>query len=517
MGVLIAFAFLAGIFTALSPCILPVLPAILASGVSEGRLRPLGTILGLICSFTIFTLSLTWLVQETGISPAILRYIAIALIFFFGLVMIFPKLSNWFASITAPLAGYGQSIGKGTGFWGGFLFGIALGLVWTPCAGPILAAITTLVATHALNATAILMTLAYSIGAALPLFLFAYGSSKLIQKSRTLSRYTEVIRQFFGALMILFSALLFFNWDMLLNQKLATLFPQFLIERSLPMGRENNKVGQPAPDFTGIVSWVNTPPLTLSQLKGKVVLVDFWTYSCINCLRTLPYLKEWSDKYKDLVIVGVHTPEFEFEKERSNVKKATENLNIRYPVALDNNYATWNAYQNHYWPAHYLIDETGKIQSVHFGEGGYVETENEIRKLLGMSALNKEEPKQSMMPLTPETYLGSARSRNVINPLEGILGIDQVGLKGPWKIEEEYIESMSDTSTLSLNFLAEHVYLVLSGSSSKAIQVEIDGKPSDSIKVDGDRKYDIVTVPYKRHTLTLTIPKGIRAYAFTFG
>lgn len=521
MEILIGFAFLAGIFTALSPCILPVLPAILASGISGGRLRPLGTILGLICSFTFFTLTLTWLVQETGLSPYILRYIAIALIFFFGLVMIFPKLSNWFAALTAPIAGVGQTIHPSSGFLGGFIFGIALGLIWTPCAGPVLAAITTLVATHALDRTAILMTLAYSIGAAIPLFIIAYGSSKLIG----LSRYSEVIRKFFGALMVLFSLMLLFNWDMMLNQQLSKIFPEFLKEKNLPLfGKATLMAGDKAPDFTGIDSWINKP----SQLKGKVVLVDFWTYSCINCLRTLPYLKDWDAKYKDkgLVIVGVHTPEFEFEKDPQNVQSAVKELGINYPVALDNHYATWNAFHNHYWPAHYLIDPSGKIQMIHYGEGGYAETENGIRKLLGLKELEMKEPEQSTLATTPETYLGLARGRSYqmeIKPnqtfdyhYDGTLSEDQVGLKGAWRAENEFIEAAGN-SYLELNFLAAQVYLVLAGSSDEPLTIMLDGKPHGQITVDGDKKYDIVSAPYGRHTLSLKVPKGVKAYAFTFG
>ena len=360
MLLLLGFCFLAGIFTALSPCILPVLPAILASSVGQGRLRPLGTILGLICSFSFFTLALTWIVHETGLSPSILRYIAIGLIFFFGLVMIFPKLSNWFAKITSPIANLGQKV-QGTqphpGFWGGIFFGIALGLLWTPCAGPILGAITTLVAAGSINAMAILMTLSYSIGAGIPLFLFAYGSAKLVQTSHFLSSHSERIRQFFGVLMILFALLLSFNWDMLLNEKISRIFPELISEKNLPpeLNTKNLPKNGRAPELSGIVGWINSPPLTLSELKGKVVLIDFWTYSCINCLRTLPYLKNWYHDYKDdgFVIIGVHTPEFAFEKDYDNVKKAAKDLGIDYPIALDNNYDTWNAYDNHYWPAHF--------------------------------------------------------------------------------------------------------------------------------------------------------------------
>lgn len=540
MFVLLGFSFLAGIFTALSPCILPVLPAILAAGIAGGRLRPLGTIVGLVCSFSFFTLTLTWIVHATGLSPNILRYVAIALIFLFGLVMIFPKLSNWFARVTAPIADLGQKI-QGSkprqGFWGGIVFGLALGLLWTPCAGPILAAITTLVATSSINATAILMTLAYSIGAGIPMFLFAYGSSKLIQTSRFLSRHSEQIRQFFGVLMLGFALLLAFNWEMILNQKLSRLFPELFSEKNLPVeeklkaihGRESLPQNGPAPELSGIVGWINSPPLTLSELKGKVVLIDFWTYSCINCLRTLPYLKNWYRDYKNhgFVIIGVHTPEFEFEKDYSNVKKAVHELGIEYPVALDNNYATWNAYHNHYWPAHFLIDQQGAIRMVHFGEGGYVETENAIRMLLSMAPLEMQEPKQTIRPISPETYLGLFRGRSYkmgITPHQIVdyrytapLGNDQIGLKGLWRAEEEYIEAESNDSYLDCNFLATHVYLVLAGSSTTPLEVMLDGEVYDRIVVDGDKKYDIVDTTYKRHQLSLKVPKGVKAYAFTFG
>jgi len=540
MLILIAFSFLAGIFTALSPCILPVLPAIMAAGVSEGKLRPLGTILGLVCSFSFFTLALSWIVQITGFSPYILRYFAIALIFLFGLIMIFPRLSNWFSTVTAPIAGLGQQV-QGTqvnqGFWGGIVFGAALGLLWTPCAGPILAAITALVATRAVDITAILMTVAYSLGAGIPLFFIAYGSGKIVRASRLLSKHSEMIRQFFGMLMILFSLLLFFNWDMLLNEKLARIFPEIFLEKKLPVekvlkevgGGENLSLNEPSPEITHPDGWVNSPPLAISQLKGKVVLIDFWTYSCINCLRTLPYLKKWYKDYKDkgLVIIGVHTPEFEFEKDIGNVKKAVAQLGVDYPVVLDNHYGTWKAFHNNYWPAHYLIDQQGNIRSIHYGEGGYVETENDIRGLLGLAPLKMEEPKRSIRPISPETYLGNFRGQSYkmnIVPGETFdysylppLGSHQVGLKGPWRSENEFIEAESDKSYLDLNFLASRVYLVLSDSSKTPMEVFLDGKLYGRIDIDSDRKYDIVSTSYGQHQLSLKVPKGVKAYAFTFG
>jgi cytochrome c biogenesis protein CcdA/thiol-disulfide isomerase/thioredoxin len=539
MALLLGFAFLAGIFTVLSPCILPILPAILSAGTAQGKLRPLGIIIGLICSFTFFTLALTAIVHVTGLSPNLLRYAAILLIFLFGLIMVFPRLSNWFAMITAPVATLGQHLqGKSsTGFIGGMIFGLALGLLWTPCAGPILAAITTLVATHAINLLTVLMTISYSVGAGIPMFLIAYGGSRIIQSSRFLSQHAEGIRQIFGVLMILVATVLFFHWDMMLEQKLSRYLPSSMVENNTKVqqqlqklrGETLEKMGRKAPDFVGITEWINSPPLTIEELKGKVVLVDFWTYSCINCLRTLPYLEKWYADYKDqgLVIVGVHTPEFEFEKDPQNVSTAAKRLGVEYPIALDNNYQTWQAYHNHYWPAHYLIDQEGNIRMTHSGEGGYADTENEIRQLLGLAPLNIAEPQVVSMPISPETYLGSARGRSyvvTINPGETAtydytkpLGDDQVSLKGPWLVEEEYITSQGDDCYLNMNFLAKQVYLVLSGSSKEPIEIFLDGKPAGEIYMDGDKKYDIVSTTYKRHQLSLKIPEGVNAYAFTFG
>jgi len=553
MLILLVFAFLAGIFTILSPCILPVLPAILSASTMKGKYRPLGIIVGLVASFTFFTLALTAIVHATGLSANILRYAAIVLIFIFGLVMLFPFLSDRFARFASPLANLGQSI-QGTtpesGFSGGFIFGIALGLLWTPCAGPILAAITTLVATQSITLSTVLITLAYSIGAGIPMFFIAYGGSKIIQSSRFLSQHSEKMRQFFGGLMVFTAIAIALHWDTILQQQVSRIIPPVLIEDNPTVKKELEKLsGQQsdfsfdavfpgsqhdygkAPEIIGITNWINSPPLSIMQLQGKVVLIDFWTYSCINCLRTLPYLEKWYADYKNngLVIIGVHTPEFEFEKNSKNVAEASSRLGVLYPVAQDNDYKTWQAYHNNYWPAHYLIDQQGHVRMIHFGEGGYMETENAIRQLLGMAPLHMEESKVSKRPITPETYLGTDRGRSYTDEngiksdvsaeynYTGSLKNDQVGLKGKWKVESEFILSESNESYLDLNFLARRVYLVLSGSSDTPIEITLDGKPYGKIKMDEARKYDIVATAYGLHTLSLKIPKGIKAYAFTFG
>ncbi len=525
----------------LSPCILPILPVILSASTAEGKKRPLGIILGLILSFTFFTLTLAAIVQATHFSANVLRYSAIVLILLFGCLMLFPRLSDWFSKVAAPIAKAGQKL-QGTehrsGFWGGFIVGISLGLLWTPCAGPILAAVTTLAATHAVSFFALMLTLTYSVGAGIPLFLIAYGGNRIVQSSRFFAGHAERIRQFFGGIMIVLAGVLFFNWDMILAQKVTKYISPIIVENNPQVKEELQKLrGQSslsivgkAPELKGITGWINSPPLTLEELRGKVVLIDFWTYSCINCIRTLPYLEDWYSKYKGdgFVIIGVHTPEFEFEKDPDNVARAAKRLGVKYPIALDNNYATWNAYHNSYWPAHYLIDQEGRIRMEHFGEGAYGETENAIRDLLGLKPIEVEENEAPTRSMTSEIYLGLARSSHYASAInlrsqsreysyKKPLGNDQVGLRGAWEAQQEFIQADGFDCYLDLNFEASEVYLVLAGSTKTPVEVYLDGKLIKTFIVDGDRKYDIASTSYGRHQLSLKIPQGVRAYAFTFG
>ncbi|MFI5343015.1 MAG: cytochrome c biogenesis protein DipZ [Chlamydiales bacterium] len=580
MLLLIFFAFFAGVVTVLSPCVLPVLPAILSVSAGQGKARPLGVILGLVCSFIFFTLALTTIVQSLGISANLLRYFAIGIIGLFGIVALIPSWGDRFAAWTGGIANLGSDFQSKTrqvqsrGFWSGWLVGLALGLVWTPCAGPILAAITTLVATQHVTLEVFLLTLAYSLGAGLPLLLIAYGGNWVLRGSPTLIKHAETIRQLFGGIMVLTAVALLLHWDVLFQQKVLDYLPSLQIENTpwiqerlqqlrstahpgspaaKALTRDTGKIsaGQlpkiaPAPDFVGIEAWINSNPLTIKELKGKVVLVDFWTYSCINCIRTLPYLKSWDDLYRDkgFVIVGVHTPEFEFEKSLSNVEDAVKRFGIRYPVALDNHYATWQAYDNSYWPADYLVDQEGIIREVHFGEGAYGETENAIRSLLHMPPLKEKEKELVMaVAMTHETYLGFKRGQSYAEEIQlqpnqvqeyaftKPLEADQIGLEGKWKVDGEQITSFSDEARLELNFMANQVYLVLGGQSAAPIRVELDGKPlpekywthdmnaKGEIFVKEPRKYDIVNLHGEdgRHLLVLHIPKGVEAYAFTFG
>lgn len=574
MAFLYFFTFLAGIVTVLSPCVLPVLPAILSAGIGKGRYRSLGVIIGLMVSFAFFTLALTFFVHLLGISANGLRNIAIVIIGLFGIVMLFPYLSDRFALVTSSIGNLGshiqsQTTGKSTGFGSGLLLGSALGLVWTPCAGPILAAITTLVATQRVTLQIVLLTLTYCLGTGIPLFLIAYGGNRALTQFPSLAKHTEGIKKCFGGLMILTAIGLAFNLEVILQQFAIKYIPTFQIENNEAVQEELNKLRPqspfseknievlkkeqgkdlpkitPAPEIVGIDSWINSAPLSLDQLKGKVVLIDFWTYSCINCIRTFPYLTSWYDKYKDkgLVIIGLHTPEFEFEKDIGNVKKATERFHILYPVALDNHYKTWQAFSNSYWPAHYLIDQEGIVRQVHFGEGGYMETENAIRNLLGMLPLAGEEKQIQIRSITSETYLGISRADRYqpglsIKPKKTHfyhyyppLQKDHVGLNGEWVVNEQNITSQSPISSLDLNFIATRVYLVMDSTTPQTVTVFLDDAPlppkyytadmddKGRILVHEPRKYDVLNLKenYGRHKISLIMPKDTSAYAFTFG
>lgn len=558
MIILLAFAFLAGFVTIFSPCILSIAPILFTAGSNGNHKKPLGIVTGLIISFSFFTLTLSTIVQATGISPDVFRYVAVAVIIFFGLTMIVPSLEHAFTRLTQWIARAGNfvqehSIAGHTHFISGFVLGIALGLLWTPCAGPILATITTLAAAGHTTFSTILITLAYTTGAAIPMLLFCFGGSKIMESMTSVAPYTHAIRKIFGIIAIASAIAIAFNVDTMIEEKIAHWFPTItleqnsLIEKELNMLRESQGMSPmiQAPEIIGISAWLNSKPLTLAQLKGKVVLLDFWTYSCINCIRTLPYVKQWYESYKndDFTIIGIHTPEFAFEKSIANVENAVKRFGITYPVALDNDYQTWRAYNNHYWPAHYLIDQNGTIVKTHFGQGNYVEMEDAIRALLNIPPCKKTEEVPCAQPLTPETYLGFARASNYHQSLHikrntsatyhtiGSLGDNQVGLQGSWTIESEFVHSNGDKNTLELNFIATHVYLVMQSDKPVYLTVLLDGKPVDKkyyshdMDADGNilvhqaRMYEIIDLKkdHARHTLTLQCPEGLNAYVFTFG
>ena len=387
MILLIAFAFLAGVITILSPCILPVLPIILTSsigGVNTGKSRPMGVVIGFILSFTFFTLFLSTIVRLSGISADTLRLISVFVIGGFGISLLVPQFQVLVERLFSKLAGFMPSSQGRTGFGGGLLIGFSVGLLWTPCVGPILASVISLAITGTVTFDAFLITLAYSLGTAIPMFLIMLGGQNVLRRVPWLLSNLGHIQKLFGVLMILTAIGIFFNVDRRFQTFVLNTFPQYgtgltkfedneLIRNQLDKksGNEIKKedLGKPmfdliepkgvqAPEIIPGGAWFNTNPFTLKQLRGKVVVIDFWTYSCINCQRTLPYLRDWNEKYKDkgLVIIGIHAPEFEFEKNEKNVAQAIKYFNLTYPIVQDNDFATWRAYNNRFWPAKYFID-----------------------------------------------------------------------------------------------------------------------------------------------------------------
>src|SRR3954469_6273911 len=384
MALLALFALLAGAATAVSPCVLPVLPVVLSAGATGGRRRPLGIVTGLTLSFTFATVALVYVIDALGLPDDLLRMAAIIVLLLFGATLVVPALAarveGWLTRL-APSAHRGDENG---GFWSGLLVGLSLGLVYAPCAGPILAGVITVSASQSFTAGRLAVAFAYGVGSAIVLYGLMLGGRRV---TRRLSRNAGRFQMATGAVMVLVAVAMLADLDTRFQTAIAAHLPSVLVDPTSNLESKVVHVRQPslglAPDFTGNQRWFNTPgdkPLHLAQLRGKVVLVDFWTYTCINCLRTLPYLKALDARYRKdgLVIVGVHTPEFPFERDAGNVQAAIKQNGIHYPVAQDNKYKTWDAWGNQYWPAEYFIDANGKVRFTHFGEGGYAEKEHVV-------------------------------------------------------------------------------------------------------------------------------------------
>src|SRR5437868_6269939 len=380
MVLLLGIALIAGVITAISPCVLPVLPIVLAGGATGSTRRPFAIIAGLVASFTTFTLAAAALLDALGLPQDLLRNVAIALLFVLAATLLVPQLG---VLLERPFAFLTRRRGGELG--GGFVLGVSLGLVFVPCAGPVLATITVLAAQRKIGFDAVVLTLFYTLGAGVVLLAIALGGQRV---SRRLRAGGATLRRVAGVVLAASAVAIAFDLDTSLQTHLGgyssslqkhiedTSYAQKHL-RSLRGGNRlaaRKRAGStipdygPAPDFVGISEWLNSKPLSITDLRGKVVLVDFWTYSCINCLRTLPHLRAWYAAYhaRGLEIVGVHTPEFAFEHVPANVRNATHELHVSWPVALDNGYKTWNAWSNQYWPAEYLIDAAGVVRHVHF-------------------------------------------------------------------------------------------------------------------------------------------------------
>lgn len=590
MLLLLGFAVLAGAGTALSPCVLPVLPALLASGGVGGRRRPLGVVIGLTVTFTVTIVGIADVVGGVGLGSDPLRDVAVAVLLASGLALIVPGLADRLEARMSRIAALGVGgirISGGDGFRSGLLVGAALGFVYTPCAGPILAAV---ISVSAASGRTVAVAVAYALGSAAVLLALTLGGRKLFDRIRAAGR-GPALQRTLGAVMVATAVAIVAGGDVSFDQYIAEHIPEVnltaglekskAVESRLPQitghgakftagakaptaprnasdavlladARGLKDLGA-APEFTDTQRWFNTPgeePLKLSSLRGRVVLVDFWTYTCINCIRTLPYLKAWDTTYRGrgLTIVGVHTPEFAFEHDAGNVQSAISRFGLRYPVAQDNNMGTWNAYGNEYWPADYLIDANGHVRYAAAGEGDYAQTETAIRALLAEAGKSvgggMSHPANVVTPsevATPETYLGTARAQGWHSgPQPGVhdygasppaqLGLNEFAFSGTWNIAKEPATAISGAG-VDAEFQAKNVYLVLSsaGERARTVQVLLDGKPiaardagadvhDGAVTVTSQRLYSLVSLAAdQEHRLVLRFAPGVSGYAFTFG
>jgi len=583
MLLLLLFALLAGAGTAITPCVLPVLPALLSASALGGRRRPVGIVLGLAIAFTIAIVALASLVNGVGLAAGAARTVAVVVLVAFGVVLLVPELAE---RIQAPLSRLGRfgPRSRGTGFWSGLGVGAALGFVCAPCAGPILAAVTSVSASGGASARVVAVALAYAVGLSAVMLLYGLGGRAVLDRIRRRTRGHNVERAL-GVVLLITGVVMVTNLDVRFEEALArdTSLPAILVDptRSLensgavqqrlaslraPSGfatRQRQAAGAaaatapgvaipgvstptlprlgPAPDFTRTQRWFNTPggrALSLGGLRGKVVLVDFWTYTCINCIRTLPFLKGLYATYHPygLQIVGVETPEFTFEQEAGNVAQAIASDGLRYPVVQDNAYGTWNAYQNQYWPAEYLIDAQGQVRHTQFGEGNYRADEAAVRALLaaaGAGHLPAPMTAHATLPsaqlATPETYLNADRAQGFAQPLQrgvhfypGVRNppLNTFGLHGSWKVSAQSATAVSSDASITVRYQAADVYLVLTspGGRPRTVTSVLDGHAQPAFTVRGQRLYTLVhRASAGQHTLTVPIPVGVSAYSFTFG
>ena len=572
MVLLILFAAVAGAGTALTPCVLPVLPGLLASAGTGGRRRPLGVIVGLTVTHTVAIVALASLIDGVGLPDAAVRTGAVVVLLAFGVSLLVPSLAARVERPLTRLARFGPR-GRGDGFWSGLVVGGGLGFVYAPCAGPILAAVVSVSATRGASEELVAVALGYATGSALVLLAIAYGGRRLLDRLRSAGR-GPAVQRVLGLVMVGTAVAVATDLDVRFQTALADELPAFVtnptrgLERSgavenrlaelrgQPRFEEAGSAGLPvlgrAPDFVGDRRWFNTPagaPLGLDEMRGRVVLVDFWTYTCINCLRTLPYLRAWDGRYREggLSIIGVHTPEFAFEREADNVERAIAQNRLRYPVVQDNDYGVWEAWGNQYWPAKYLIDARGRVRYVHFGEGAYEETDAAIRALLAEAGADRlGAPARARVEVasdelaTPETYLGYERAERFLPgpPRPGLgryPGKDDLppvhfALSGTWNVTPEAATAVAD-ARIHARVTARKVFLVLSSKNEREreVQVLLDGEPIQPSEAGADVRAGRVTVREERlyrlvsldrvedRRLTLVVPPGVAGYAFTFG
>jgi len=594
--ILVLLVYLGGVLTILSPCILPVLPFVFARSEQRFLTSGLPMLVGMAATFagiaTLAAVGGAWAVRlnEYG------RWFALALMAAFALTLLSRRLAEW---ATRPLVALGNRLlpagGEGSdgSLLPSLLLGVATGLLWAPCAGPVLGLVLTGAALSGPNAHTTLLLFAYAAGAATSLAVAILAGGRVFAAMKKSLGAGEWIRRALGVAVLAGVATILFGWDSSVLTRLSlsgtNRLEQSLITRLQPQnastGRNATMVisastasaiaalmnEQPAgelpvegqlPSLVGATSWLNSPALTPAMLRGKVVLVDFWTYSCINCLRSLPYVKAWYDKYKDhgLVIIGVHAPEFAFEKDLGNVRRAVADLGVTYPVALDNNYAIWQGFNNQYWPAHYFIDSSGRIRGHHFGEGDYAESEQLIRRLLGDAgyanlpaagaqsahATGVQAPGDAQHIRSPETYLGYDRAERFASPGGALhershdylapasLTLNQWALAGDWSVGAEKAVLGRAAGKIVYRFYARDLHLVLgAGTAGKPVRfrVQLDGAdPGASHGADTDdagrgvvkeqRLYQLIRQSGEvgEHLFSIEfLDPDVQAYSFTFG
>ncbi|GBG35648.1 cytochrome c biogenesis protein DipZ [Mycobacterium montefiorense] len=571
--------FLGGLITGISPCILPVLPVIFMSGAQteakpppdvEGTaavptkhaqsasLRPYWVIGGLVLSFGVVTMAGSALLSMLHLPQDSIRWAGLVALLAIGIGLIFPRFEQLLERPFSRLPQKRINLGSN-----GFGLGLALGVLYVPCAGPVLATIVVAGATATIGAGTIVLTGAFALGAALPLLFFALAGRRVTKRVQAFRRRQRAIRITAGVVTILLAVALVFD----LPAALQRVIPDYTaglqqkvggsdtIREKLNLGgivnEQNAQLSNcsngaselencgPAPDLKGIVAWLNTPgdqPITLNALHGKVVLIDFWVYSCINCQRAIPHVVGWYRAYRDsgLVVIGVHTPEYAFEKVTDNVAKGAADLGITYPIALDNGFSTWTNYRNRYWPAEYLIDASGTVRHIKFGEGDYNSTEELIRQLLtaatpdvGLPPAVDATDKTPQAQLTPETYFGVGK---VVNYGGGgaydegsatfdyppALAADKFALRGPWALDYQGATAAGDDSAITLNYHAKNVYVVAGGTGTltvlrdgKAATLPISGPPTSHQLVAGDQ-----VAPA---TLEVRPSRGLQVFSFTYG
>jgi len=576
---IILLAYLGGVLTIVSPCILPVLPFVFARAGGSFLRSALPLLVGMAATFAIVaTLAAVgggWAVQANAIG----RWAALILLAFFGIALIFPSVSE---RMTRPLVALGSRLSqpqpdKRESVWSSAVLGVATGLLWAPCAGPILGIIFTAAALNGASFSTTLLLLAYALGAATSLALALLVGGKVFAKMKRSLGASERIRQVLGVLVLMGVAAIALGLDTRVLAKFSsgqTANLESGLARALGASRAMNetdartgKMGElilpiegELPPLDGLGPWINSAPLTREQLKGKVVVIDFWTYSCINCLRSIPFVRAWHEQYaKDgLVVIGVHAPEFAFEREPANVRKAVADLGIRYPVALDNQYKLWSALKNNYWPAHYFIDAKGRVRFHHFGEGGYAQSERVIRQLLAEAghapkggpmaravARDDAEAAAAVAALkSPETYLGFSRAARFVSPgglvrdrsaryRPAPLKLNDWALEGDWTAGKQSARSGFAGAKIYYRFHARDLHLVLGSPGGRPVQfkVTLDGQAPGADAggdiaadgrgtVSGERLYQLIRQKGEVRDRTFTIEfldTGAEAFAFTFG